>query len=409
MRLSNLTLTSTTKAYWILGAMVTTILTARFLGPQGRGIIAAATSSVAMFVTFGHLSLSQVLVYVAGRGERERVLPVITGSLLAITAATTLVAWAICAALYIVTEGRAFQHIAPPLLVLAFASLPFLLWLENGNSLLIVLGDLKRLNVAQLAGTTTAILLVTLAVGVLKGGVAAALTATLVSSIIVVALGLARVLRDARPLAISQHTIRELLGGGMRLHLAAIGTFFFTHAGVLMLNQFRPVAEAGYFQLAMQLTTAMQVVPMAVAVVAYSLVARDGADAAWPEHRRLVLQTMLYASVAAIGSYFVAPVIVPLLAGHNFAPAVPLFRILTLSVFGMSLATVMAPQWIARGFFLRAAALSLVAALVGVTGNVLLIPRYGMRACAWVMVASYGVHLVNNAAFAWWIERREAR
>jgi len=32
-----------------------------------------------------------------------------------------------------------------------------------------------------------------------------------------------------------------------------------------------------------------------------------------------------------------------------------------------------------------------------------------MRACAWVMVACYSVHLVINAAFAWWIERRAQR
>ena len=45
------TLTSGTKAYWIIGAMISTVITARYLGPQGRGVIAAATSSVAVFVT----------------------------------------------------------------------------------------------------------------------------------------------------------------------------------------------------------------------------------------------------------------------------------------------------------------------------------------------------------------------
>jgi len=49
---------------------------------------------------------------------------------------------------------------------------------------------------------------------------------------------------------------------------------------------------------------------------------------------------------------------------------------------------------------------SVFAALVGVAGNYLLIPRYGMAACAWVMVASYTIHFVANAVFAFWIERR---
>src|ERR1051326_4494675 len=327
------TLTSGTKAYWMLGAMVATVITARYLGPQGRGVIAAATSWVALFVTFGHFSLSNVIIYLLGGEQRERLLPVVTGSVLALVAATTLLGWSIAAAMHVFTHGRLFQHIDAPVLAIAFAGLPFLLWMENGNSLLIVLGDLKRLN------------------------------------------------------------------------LAAMSTFFFTNIAVILLNQFRPVAEAGFFQLGMQFTLAMAVVPMAIAVVAYSIVARDGADGAWPEHRTLVFQTMLYALVAAVVAYAAAPVVVPLIAGRAFAPAVPVFRIMTLSTFGLSLNTVMPPEWIARGFFLRATALALSAAAVGVAGNVLLIPRYGMAAAAWMMVASYTIHFVGHAVFALWIER----
>src|SRR4051794_34178104 len=400
------TLTSGTKAYWMLGAMIGTVITARFLGPQGRGVIAAATSWVALFVTFGHFSLSNVIIYLLGGQERERLLPVVTGSVMALVAAMTLLGWSIAAAMHAVTHGRLFQHIEPPVLAIAFAGLPFLLWMENGNSLLIVLGDLKRLNFAQFAGTTAGIVLVALAVGVWKGGVAAALAATGGSYAIVVGIGIARIVRTARPLAVSRAMIRELLSGGLRLHLAAMSTFFFTNIAVILLNQFRPVAEAGFFQLAMQLTLAMAVVPMAIAVVAFSIVARDGADVAWREHRALIFQTMLYALGAAVVAYVAAPVVVPLIAGRAFAPAVPVFRTMTLSIFGMALTTVMTPQWIARGYFLRATMLALSAAAVGVVGNYVLIPRYGMAAAAWMMVASYTIHFAGNGAFALWIERR---
>ncbi len=401
------TLTSGTKAYWIIGAMIATLITARFLGPDGRGVIAAATSWVAMFVTFGHLSLANVVVYLIGRDGRSR-LAVVAGSAMAITAAATLVAWVVVVSLHTWTAGRIFEHVPLLVLLVAFAGLPFLLWMESGNSLLVVMGDLKRLNIAQAAGTTAGIILVVLAVVVMRGGAAAALAATLGSYLVVVGLGLARILPESGPLVVSRAVVADLLRGGVRLHPSAVGTFFFTHAAVILLNHFRPVSEVGYFQLAMQLTVAMQIVPMAVAVVAFSLVAREGADAAWPEHRRLVLQTMLYAAIAATASYVVAPFIVVLLAGRGFAPAVPIVRILSLSVFGMSLATVMAPQWVARGYFLQPSVLSLAGVAVGLTGNWLFIPRYGMYACAWVMVAAYGVHLAGNALFAWWIARRRA-
>src|SRR5213593_625170 len=217
------TLTSVTKVYWIIGAMLATVITARFLGPQGRGIIAAATSWVALFVTFGHLSLGPVIVYLLGPGERESALPVVAGSVLIITAAITLLGWAIAFAMNAVTGGEFFHHLPAPVLVIAFLGLPLLLWMDNGNSLLIVVGDLKRLNVAQIVGTTIGIALVAFAVGVARQGPAAALAAMLVSYLIIDALGLARVLRAARPLAFSRAIAGKLLGGGARLHFSAIG------------------------------------------------------------------------------------------------------------------------------------------------------------------------------------------
>lgn len=336
-------------------------------------------------------------------------LPVVAGTVMAITAAMTLLGWTIAGAMYLTTGGRVFQHMELSALVIAFAGLPFLLWMENGNSLLIILGDLKRLNFAQFAGTTIGVLLVTFAVGVAKGGVAAALAATLVSYAVVVGIGLARIIPASRPLAVSREIAGALLSGGARLHVAAVATFFFTHAGVLLLNQFRPVAEAGYFQLAMQMTLAMQVVPMAVAIVAYTIVTRDGADDAWREHRGLVMQTILYSVVAAAVAYIAAPLVIPMLAGRSFTPAVPVFRIAGLSIFGMSLSAVMAPQWVARGYFLRLSALAVAAGAGSVVGNYYFIPRYGMFASAWVMVASYSMHFAGSGALAIWIERRARR
>jgi O-antigen/teichoic acid export membrane protein len=304
------------------------------------------------------------------------------------------------------TGGRAVQHVAPALLTIAFLGLPFLLWMENGNQLLVVIGDLRRLNISQAAGTTLSLVLVVVTIGLLKWGVAAALAVTVIGAAVVVGLGLARVVTETGRPTVSGDIIRDLINGGLRLHMGALGTFFFTSVGILLLNLFRPIAEAGYFQLALQLTTATQVVPMAIAVVAYSLVAREGADLAWRQHRYLVLQTVLYAAIAAAGSYFLAPFVIPLLAGRSFTPAVPLFQILALSIFGMSLATVMTPQWVGRGYLLRIGVLSLTIAVIGLVGNVIFVPRYGMTACAWVMVGSYSLHLLAQSGFALWIDRR---
>src|SRR5690242_17833743 len=114
-----ITLTSVAKAYWIIGAMIATIITARFLGPQGRGVIAAATSWVTLFVTLGHLSLQHVIVYLLGPADRARNLPLVAGSVLIVTATTAILGWIVAATMALVTRGAVFQHIPPRALLVA--------------------------------------------------------------------------------------------------------------------------------------------------------------------------------------------------------------------------------------------------------------------------------------------------
>jgi hypothetical protein len=68
-------------------------LTARVLGPEGRGLYAAATSWASLFATFGSLSLGQVVIHrVAGR-EPSDWYGDVTGTLLALCVALTLGGW----------------------------------------------------------------------------------------------------------------------------------------------------------------------------------------------------------------------------------------------------------------------------------------------------------------------------
>jgi O-antigen/teichoic acid export membrane protein len=203
--------------------------------------------------------------------------------------------------------------------------------------------------------------------------------------------------------------VKDLLKGGTKLHMNAIGTYLFSQANILILNNYRSPSETAYYQLAMQLVNAMQMIPMAVSTVSYSLVAQEGPDAAWPQHRKLLGEVLLVVAFLAGIAYFVAPFIVPLIFGKAFAASVPLFRVLLFAVAGMTMSTVMACQWISRGLFLHAALLTIFVGGITVLANFLVVPRYGMVGAAWVTVGIYGVSIVGNGIMALWVQSRWRR
>src|SRR6266851_8991549 len=125
--------TSIARIYWVVANLLTAVITARLLGPSGRGVLVAATSWVTMFSTFGFLSLSQIVIFLAAGRNPEEWLPRVLGGLVRILAIVAVLGIAVAAALYAYGDGRIFNNIPPFTLLIAFCAFPFMLWIENGN------------------------------------------------------------------------------------------------------------------------------------------------------------------------------------------------------------------------------------------------------------------------------------
>jgi O-antigen/teichoic acid export membrane protein len=389
--------------------VVTLALTSRWLGPEGRGVFAVVTTWVALFTTISYLSLGQVALYRASaRRETEWLAPTL-GSLLLLAVTLSVCGWAVLALLLFVWAGSPFGQVPPWLLLLGFLQLPFAMWEHYASALLMAIGRLDVYNRGQVVGHSAAALLVVALVAGLDGGVPGALVAALVGQATVATFGTRLLLRKARqPVAPDRRTLAELLSGGVRLHPTAVGAFLSSSVHLLILNYFLGPEPVGHYQLAWALVQAMAVLPAAASQVLYSHVSQLGADAAWPLQRRVVLRFGALMVVLGLGAAGLAPWIIPLLAGHAFAPAVPLFRVLLLTVPGMTLALLMAPQWIGRGLFTLTSALTLVVGALSVLASWILIPALGLAGALWASVLTYAVPVLGNGLMALWVERRSA-
>jgi O-antigen/teichoic acid export membrane protein len=191
----------------------------------------------------------------------------------------------------------------------------------------------------------------------------------------------------------------------VRLHLSTIGTFVQLQSSVLILNYYRGPAETAFYQLATQIVSAATLITMAISAVAYKLIAQHGPEAAWQSQRKLLGQALGLTFGGIIIGYYLAPWMVTILAGSDFAPAVPLTRTLLWALLGMTLSQLMASQWIGRGLFWQNTVLSGGATIVSLVSDFLLIPRYGMSGAVVSTLLVYGIAFFVNGVFAFRIER----
>lgn len=395
------------RTYGLLAGMVTLVVTARALGPEGRGEVAAALTWAALFSTIGYLSLGQVALHSAGRGRDPSWLARQLGSLGLVTLVVSVIGWVVAAVSYAVTGGELYGGLAVGVLSLGMLALPLLVWEQYGSSLLMAVDRLPVYNRAQVIGRSVGVPLAVLFVVGLGWGVGGALLAILVAQAVVATAGV-RVLWGlaGRRVVIEGATTRGLLVGGAKLHLNAVGTFLFTSVSVLIVQYYRGAEETGFFQLAVQLVAVLLVVPQAAAMVLYSEAARDGVDRAWPATLRVLVRlTVAMTALVAIAA-LVSPWLVPFVVGNDFRPAVPVFQLLLLAIVGQTFSAVMAPQWIGRGLFWQVSAASLATGLATVAASLYLVPRHGMIGAAWATVAVYTLSVLGNGAFGVWVHRR---
>ncbi len=367
----------------------------------------AITTWVTMFSTIGHLSLGQVAIHRATTNKNDHWLGEVFGSLLFLTIIFTVLGWSVAIAAYLWTQGTFFGTLPKWLLVVSFGALPFFIWEQYGSNLLMSLNRIWIYNKFQVIGRTIGLFALVVLVFWFSLGIAGAIYATIIGQFVVAISGMRFLYRQSsgRVRAVKEEIV-ALLKGGIRLHWNAIGVVAFGSADILIINHFRGAQEAGYYQLASQLIAVMLIVPQAASMIMYGKIAALGPNAAWVYHKKILMYTVGLIMVGSVCAWILAPWVVVLVAGNKFISSVSVFRWLLLAVIGMTFSTVMAPQWIGRGFFLQAAFMTILVGSSSTLANFLLVPRYGMLGATWSAIGAYGLSVLLNIGMAVFCDKK---
>jgi len=389
------------QTYSILIGVLSMSLTARLLGPEGRGQVAAIVAWVALFGTVGHLSLGLVATSRVATRKDPKWFGELLGSLLCIAVAVSVLGWMIALSLHFGPREGLFSGLPMLPLIMGFSMLPLLILDSYGTSLLIATERVDLYSKALVLGRTISVLALYFMLGLLACGVTGAILAAILGQTIISFVVIRNLVNESYgKLIFSWCETRALLIGGAKLHINAVGTFLFSlSTGVLIINHYRGAVEAGYFQVAAQLLGVIMILPQAVSMVLYGKVTSLGPDKAWPLNRSILKRAMLVTLIAATVAWVAAPWVIGVIAGSAFGPSVEVFRWLLPALLGTTLSSAMAPQWIGRGLFIQASALTMTVGLVSLSVSLYFVEKLGMYGAAFATLVAYGIGAAINIIF----------
>lgn len=399
---------SVARGYGMVLSLGTLFVSARLLGPDGRGEFAAAMAWAALFATLFHLSLGQALQHRLQSAATTPTLGEQMGTLGGLALALALLALAVAAGLYAVTGGALFKGLSPLPLCIAMACVPLLIWEQYASNMLAASAQTGLLNRAQYWGRSIGFLLFFVLVMYLGWGVPGALASQLLGQFLVAVLVALPLWHLAgRSLRWIRSEVRPLMTSGAVIHMTTVSAFLLDQVSILLINHDLGKREVGFYQLAQQMVTLLLIVPQSALMVIYGGLARATPDAFWPQQRRLAKKVLAAVAGVCLLAYVLAPMMISLVAGHAFDASTAMFRALLPTVLGISLALLMTPQWIGRGLLKLNTFMTIATSVVVVACSYWAIPRYGVDGAIGVRLAAYAVWIpLAQGVFWWWCNRR---
>jgi len=378
-------------------SMITSVIVARILGPEGRGLYAVAGTIGALGAQFGNLGLHASNTYWVARDKS--LLPALVGNTLFISFAfggsVAFLVWAVF------TIWPSLAPIQGMLLILACIWIPFGLAYMLSQNLLLGIQEVRAYNkievILQFVGLisigATIIFHIVTAETVFSAGLIALVFG------LVWALWMLKPYLSRRP-TLSRTLFKEHVSYGIKAYSAAFFAFMVLRIDLLMVKYMLGAEQAGYYSIAVTMTDMLFMLPSVTGMILFPQLAVISHNRGkWQFTKRVVLWISLAMLIITVFSSLLAAPLVKVLFGKDFLPAVPAFVWLMPGIFILSINIIFMNFFASIGMPLITVYSPGIAAIVNILLNMKLIPAAGIVGASISSTLSYGLMLLASTVY----------
>jgi O-antigen/teichoic acid export membrane protein len=389
----NVSMTLATRIVLILVGLATSVVMARSLGPEGKGLYSLAILSAGMIFIVVNLGVGAASGFMLGR--RKVSLEELAGNWLSLSVLIGAAALALSLALAPALAPRCIPSVPLWAIVIALFTPPFLILVYNFQMLFRANDDFRSFNLIEMMQPVSFLaLLPSFAILSSELLLGASLVGYLASNIIA-GLGAALLMRRCVKLSLRWNgaVVGETLRFGVQHNLGNLLDFLNFRIDMLLVNYFLDPAHVGYYSISVLVAEKLWYLPNVLSAVLHPRVAHAGdetdanRDTTWVSR-----MTILVIGAGCLAILLLGRPIVRLLYSDRFLPAVvPLFLLLP-GIFMISLSKILQSDLTARGYPRANMWAGLAAVVSNVILNVILIPRIGINGAAIASTVSYSLY-----------------
>jgi O-antigen/teichoic acid export membrane protein len=382
-------LTLGSKGVSVACALAASILTARYLGVEGRGIFGVLVTYYTLGLMIGTLGQHTANTYFAARSPE--LLTRITGNATIFGAAQGILTALVLFILYLLFPGI-LPNITTDLVLLTIAIVPFLLLGLLYQGIFLGLEHFKSYNAYDVVFRALSLIFLVVVLFFFTFDVAEVVASTLFASIATVGIlwiGLRRVGAGFPVIDVPLYWQSTIYGATP--FFVGILTFFLIRSNVILSNILSGEADAAYFSVAVQFTDFLYLLPMTIGAMLFPRVTKEAADGARYTCRVMRFTVLLLVSTSLIVGILAYPTVV-FLFGEEFRIAATVLIILLPALVLYGLTNVIWHYFAGIGYPPFSRWIWIPGVILNCAAAVILIPVFGAIGAAWA--STFGLTLV---------------
>lgn len=367
------------------------VLTARLLGPAGKGMLSLALLVPNLIVLISNLGVEISNTYFIGK-KKYKTQDIISNSVflsLVIGLSFVVLIWLFAP----IISRVLIKGIQIPLLRLSVCLIP--LGLMNRYFISILLGQnrIKQLSALRILETFSALILTILLLVVFKFEVFGALVAVICATFLSVIVGVFYVKDGVYQVIpkVNKPVLFQTIRHGVKGYIGNLLQFFNYRFDVILVNFFLGVVSVGHYTIAVALAEFVWHIPNAIAQTLFPKIASSTREQANQFTPMVFRHTFLVTLLAACVLFSVSRFVIPVVFGKAYIPSIVPLWILLPGIVMLSLSKVLTGDLNGRGlpqYGSYSSAISLVATL---SLDFFLIPKMGIAGAALASSISYSI------------------
>lgn len=379
---------STSNIVIILAGILTSIFTARYIGPEGNGIIAGLAVYPSLFMTIGSLGIRQSTTFYLGKGifsENQ-----IKIAIAQIWCFTTIISVIICYILMTYFSKSGYNQFW---VLLSLAPIPFNLFVTYNSGIFLGKNDIKTFNKVNWIPQLIILIITLILVIVLKLGVTGALLAILGGPFI---MAIIMIFKNDFLKFFSLHfdfkVIKSMLSLGLVYALSLLVINLNYKADYILLDKLSSAYELGIYSKGATITQYLWQIPMVLSTIVFSRSATSKTDKQFSyKVAQLLRLSFILIGAASLVLFLFSKDIIITMYGQDFSQSVQVLNYLLPGVIILTIFKVMNMDLAGKGKPYIAMKAMIPSLIINIVLNYLFIPRYGAAGSALCSTISYAI------------------